>query len=87
MWQPFGHQWASGVFQCCHDRLKRRHFSLKLIFRPADESGVVKTMAVGSHKGPMGKTGDARNTNSPNGMDAVQQKTPQGVTHGRSQLW
>jgi hypothetical protein len=29
------------------------------------------TMAIGSHKWPKGKTGEARNRNSPHGKDAV----------------
>src|SRR5689334_17216943 len=32
----------------------------------------------------MGKYGEACNRNSPHGRDAVEQKAPQGVTHGRS---
>jgi hypothetical protein len=34
------------------------------------------TMAVGSHKRPIGKTGEARNRNSPHGKDCRTVKTP-----------
>jgi hypothetical protein len=34
------------------------------------------TMAIGSHKRPIGKTGEARNRNSPHGKDGRKVKTP-----------
>jgi hypothetical protein len=40
---------------------------------PADG---LTTMAIGSHKGPIGKTGEARNRNSPHGKDCRAAKTP-----------